>query len=326
MKTPKGMARVAYNLLAHTWATSVSDAWLSVKYALAVKSAKAETNQPKLTLVIPVYNVERYVGLCLKSVVAQNYSNLQVIVVNDGSTDGSMQIVERFLTKLNITVVNQANAGLAAARNSGVDAIDRCDYLMFLDSDDALPLGALSALVTQLQSTGSDFVVGDCNRMKGVTRVKRVDTRKVYAGGSRSAVTFADHPAVIRDVTAWNKLFRFDFYRSARLRFPSGVYFEDMALMTRAYIEAEHFDVLARCVYLWRVRTEGSKSITQQSTSDKQFDDRFNALVQMSKSIHGAIEAGKATKANMDAFADRLRTHDAKLHPDRLKELMALAD
>jgi hypothetical protein len=99
-----------------------------------------------------------------------------------------------------------------------------------------------------------------------------------------------------------------------------------MAVMTRAYIEAEHFDVLAKSIYLWRVRTEGAKSITQQSTSDKQFEDRFDALVQMRDSIQGAIDAGKATQANKDAFADRLRTHDAKLHADRLEELLALAE
>jgi CDP-glycerol glycerophosphotransferase len=331
MKSPKGLARVVYNLLAHSWATSLSDAWLSLKYSLATRSqasdsGQAESNQPRITLIIPVYNVERYIKLCLKSVAAQNYKNLHVIVVNDGSTDKSMQIVDAFAGKLNLQIVNQANAGLAAARNAGVDAIDRTDYLMFLDSDDALRLGALKALVGQLQKSGSDFVVGDCTRMKGVTRVKRVDTRQVYAKGTRSAITFAQHPAVIRDVTAWNKLFRYDFYQWARLRFPSGVYFEDMAVMTRAYIEAEHFDVLARSVYLWRVRTEGAKSITQQSKSDKQFDDRFDALVEMRATIQAAIDAGKASKANMDAFADRLRTHDAHLHSDRLKELMALVD
>ena len=326
MKSPKGLARVAYNLLSHSWATSLSDAWLSFKFASVTKPPQAASGQPKLTLVIPVFNVERYIKLCLQSVAAQNYPNLIVIVVNDGSTDGSMKIVETFRTKLNLQIVTQANAGLAAARNAGVDAIDRTDYLMFLDSDDALPIGALSTLVAQLQKTGSDFVVGDCTRMKGVTRIKRVDTRQVYASGTRSAVTFANHPAVIRDVTAWNKLFRYDFYLSARLRFPSGVYFEDMAVMTRAYIEAEHFDVLAKCVYLWRVRTEGTKSITQRGSSDKQFDDRFDALVEMRQIIQSAVDAGKASKANKDAFADRLRTHDAALHPDRLKELLALAD
>lgn len=331
MKSPKGLARVAYNLLAHSWATSLSDSWLSLKYSLATRSQAAGSEGtsvalPKITLIIPVYNVQRYIKLCLKSVAAQNYKNLHVIVVNDGSTDNSMQIVDAFAGKLNLQIVNQANAGLAAARNAGVDAILRTDYLMFLDSDDALRLGALKALVAQLQKSGSDFVVGDCTRMKGITRVKRVDTREVYAKGTRSAVTFAEHPAVIRDVTAWNKLFRYDFYQWARLRFPSGVYFEDMAVMTRAYIEAEHFDVLAKSIYLWRVRTEGDKSITQQSTSDKQFEDRFDALVQMREAIQGAIDAGKANQANKDAFADRLRTHDAKLHSDRLKELMALAD
>lgn len=320
-----GILRFGYDLLSLPAASRISDTLLSLRFALA-SSKNLQSDLPKVTLVIPVYQVERYIELCLESVVAQNYKNLEVIVVDDGSTDSSMQRVKKFESKLNLKIVTQENAGLAVARNAGVRAIKSTRYLMFLDSDDALAPGALEALVTQAEKSNSDFVVGDCTRMKGLTRLKRVDTRAVYAQGSQTGVTFKDAPQVIRDVTAWNKLFRWDFYQHAKISFPSGVYFEDMAEMTRAYIDAEKFDILARAVYLWRVRTEGAKSITQSASSDKQFTDRFAALQQMRELVDSAIAAGKASKANLDAFADRVRTHDTKLHPDRLEELKALTE
>lgn len=328
MQTSRGPLRWVYDLLSLPIATKISDRWLKFKFSLlntSASRASSKVRQPKVTLVIPVFNVERYVELCLTSVQAQNYENLEVIVVNDGSQDGSMQKVARFASRLNIRVVDQTNQGLAAARNAGVAAIDQTDYLMFIDSDDALQPLALQTLVRQLENSGSDFAVGDCTRMKGVTRVPRVDTRGVYASGSRSRVAFSDAPAVIRDVTAWNKMFRWSFFDANRFIFPKGVYFEDMAEMTRAYIEADSFDIVAKSIYLWRVRTEGEKSITQSASHEKQFADRFAALQQMKDLLADAVRRGRATTKNLEAFADRLRTHDSKLHPDRTKDLDQLA-
>jgi CDP-glycerol glycerophosphotransferase len=320
--------RVGYNFLSLPWATALSDAWLALKFESLARASKSQltTSTPKVTVVIPVYNVERYLELCLLSVLAQNYPNLAVIAVNDGSTDNSLSILREFQSRLPLHIVDQNNAGLAAARNAGVDAIAETDYLIFLDSDDALAPGALQALVSLAEQTGSDFVVGDSIRIKGLTRVKRVDTREVYAKGTLKSLTLKDHPAVIQDVTAWNRLFRFEFYRRQNLRFPDGLYFEDMALMTKAFALANKFDVLDRCIYFWRVRTEGSKSITQQTGDDRKFQDRLFALKQMKLTLDDALSNGRATQANLDAFASRVRKHDLKLHPDRKAELEVLIE
>lgn len=264
-------------------------------------------------MVVPVYNVERYLALCLQSLEAQQYPNLEVIAVNDGSTDNSAAIIREFETRLNLRTVNQANQGLAAARNAGVKAIAETDYLMFLDSDDALAPGALKNLVAQLAKTGSDFVVGDVTRIKGLTRLKRVDTRALYAKGTQSATSFINQPNALLDVTAWNKLFNFDFYRRINIKFPT-MYFEDMSEMTRAYIEAKQFDVLAKTVYLWRVRTEGAKSITQQTSDQVKLADRIKSLRTIQTLIENAIKDGRATARNLEVFRQRIREHDLKLH------------
>jgi hypothetical protein len=98
-----------------------------------------------------------------------------------------------------------------------------------------------------------------------------------------------------------------------------------MAEMTRAYIEAEKFDIISKVVYLWRVRTEGTKSITQNSAADKQFVDRYAALVEMRKLIDRAVKRGKASEKNLEAFANRIKSHDLKLHADRTEQLEKLA-
>ena len=276
-------------------------------------------------MVVPVYNVERYLALCLQSLRGQQYPNLAVVAVDDGSTDGSAGILAVFADKLNLTIVTQDNAGLAAARNAGVKAIEQTDFLMFLDSDDALAPGALRKLVAMITTTGSDFVVGDVTRIKGLTRVKRVDTRALYAAGTIPATTFKKQPNAVLDVTAWNKLFRFDFYKRTNISFPN-MYFEDMSEMTRAYAEATRFDILAEKVYLWRIRTEGARSITQQTNDKTKLHDRLKSLREIKKIIELAIAHGRATSANMDAFKARIKAHDLKLYEKSVPSARELFD
>lgn len=307
--------KAGYDVLSLPIATKISDAWLMAKFKRITKNNNKDAEWlPKLTIVVPVYNVERYLGLCLQSICAQNYKNLVVILVNDGSTDNSLAVAREYQEKLNLHIVEQENAGLSAARNAGVRAIDSTDYLMFLDSDDALAPQALHSLVNQIIKTNSDFVMGDTTRMKGLTRLKRRDTRPVFAKGSISETTLLKHPEAIWDVTAWNRLFDFKFYSNNKFSFPEGMFFEDMALMTKAYIRAAKFDVLAQSVYLWRVRTEGAKSITQQTNDDQKLADRITALRQMQGLIKAGVVMGKTNEHNMEVFKDRVWNHDIELY------------
>jgi CDP-glycerol glycerophosphotransferase len=120
------VAKAGYRLLSVSAASRVSDIYLGAKFdylALFAKKFAPNIPIPKVTLVIPVYNVQRYLELCLKSVRAQRYPNLDVILVNDGSTDGSLAIARKHQEKLPLHIVDQENAGLGAARNAGVASI-----------------------------------------------------------------------------------------------------------------------------------------------------------------------------------------------------------
>ncbi len=118
---------------------------------------------PLVSVIVPVYNVEKYLYQCLESIVIQTYSNIEVIVVNDGSPDNSDLIIKEFSSKdSRIKLINQKNAGLSAARNAGIkDATG--EYIMFVDSDDWIESSMVEELLSKVK--GVDLVVCSYNRM-----------------------------------------------------------------------------------------------------------------------------------------------------------------
>jgi len=114
-----------------------------------------------VSLVVPCYNVEKYIEQCLTSIRDQTYKNIEVILVDDGSPDNSGAICDRFaLDDERFKVIHKENAGVGAARNDGM-AMASGDYIIFIDSDDYLPLNALELLVSKAEETDADVVMGD---------------------------------------------------------------------------------------------------------------------------------------------------------------------
>ena len=326
LKLPKELSRIVARLqrgvswrlfraLGQPWAAQLADALLLFAYrAVAALGPKRKQNVPKVTIVVPVYNVREFLPLCLHSVRAQRYPNLEVIVIDDGSSDGSFELAASFDEIMKIRVLQKTNGGLGAARNTGFDRIDSTDYLLFLDSDDALPLGSLWRYVRAAQKHKVDFVVGPAKRMKGLSFRWRADARQFYSNQGSRATTFLSDPLAIRDVTAWNRLFRWDFWQEHELRFPEGVLYEDMAPMARAFCEAERFYVLNRAVYFWRVRTGDNKSITQRLGEFENLRDRMQSLQKTRKVLLSAIDSGQANGVNLLEFQLRVASIDLQLH------------
>ncbi len=109
----------------------------------------------KISVIIPAYNCEEHIGKCLDSVLSQDGAELEVIVVNDGSTDGTGKVLDGY--KDRITVMTTENGGSSAARNKGIEAVTG-DYTMFLDSDDYFSEGAIKILADEIAKTGADIV------------------------------------------------------------------------------------------------------------------------------------------------------------------------
>ncbi len=243
--------------------------------------------EPLVSVVVPVYAVEQYVDDCLRSVLGQTYRNLEVVVVDDGSPDGSMKIVAAHAAADDrVRIVTQANAGLGAARNRGIEEA-RGDLLTFVDSDDTVPLNAIAAHVRSLQQSGSDFSVGALERQQHETSyVQKPWSRRLHEL-PRRGVTLEEVPDAMANVFACTKVFRREFVNAIGLRFPVGVRYEDQVPITRAYLEARSFDILPEVVYSWRARRDGS-SITQQKARKDDLHDRLAAVDEVARMVRAS--------------------------------------
>ncbi|MGZ5398968.1 MAG: glycosyltransferase family 2 protein [Nocardioides sp.] len=227
---------------------------------------------PRLSVVVPAYQVVEWLPESLASVLDQSFGDLEVVVVDDGSTDGTGELADRIASAdPRVRVVHQANAGLGAARNIGVGHATG-ELLAFADSDDVVSPGAYERLVGSLDASGSDLVVGAVQRVRGtetfMTPLVRTNHEKRLTG-----VRIDEAPLLLADVFAWNKVFRRSFWDAQRLQFPEGIRYEDQPLITQALVHAR-FDSLVEPVYQWRVRDDGS-SISQQRGDVRDLSDRL---------------------------------------------------
>ena len=226
-----------------------------------------------LSVVVPAYNVEEYVEECLRSILSQSYADLEVVVVDDGSTDSTAAIVAGLAaTDSRVRLHRQANAGLGATRNVGID-LARGDLLTFADSDDIVFPDAYRAMVASLDSSGSDLVIGSVHRLRGEAAYLTPLMRENHARRITGA-HIDERPLMLADCFAWNKVFRRSFWDRAALRFPADTRYEDQPTITRALVEASRFDSLPEAVYGWRVRDDGS-SISQQRGTVADLADRI---------------------------------------------------
>lgn len=279
---------------------------------LSYKTAKADDSAPKVTIVIPVYNVEKFLADCLRSARAQRWPNLELIAVNDGATDGSAAILSSFAANTpELRVVTQHNQGLGAARNAGIDAIEDTDYLMFLDSDDLLPAGAVARFVHQAQSSGSPLVVGKTVCFYGARYFDRTSTAAFFKR-NETAITLNQKPELLGDATSWNKLYNFDFWREHKLKFPVGVSYEDMTLVATAYLAAKQIDVLKAPAYFWRVRAEG-ESLSKRTSELKSLQDRLLSIEQITRLLKLAINKGIIERAVFESYLSRVISMDLQL-------------
>ncbi|MEV4458831.1 glycosyltransferase [Microbispora sp. NPDC049633] len=234
----------------------------------------------RLSVIVPIYDVEPYLAGCLASVAAQTWQDVEVVMVDDGSPDGSAGIAAAFAARdARFRLVRQANAGLGAARNTGVRHATG-DYLMFLDSDDLLPAHALEYLVASLERTGSDLATGNVLRLDGRGARQSAMHRAVFADAA-AATHITRARTLLRDRLVTNKLWRRSFWDAHGFAFPEGVLYEDIAVALRAHFLARAVDVLPAPVYLWRRREGGGRSITQDKTRAAHLEDRFAAVTEV---------------------------------------------
>jgi CDP-glycerol glycerophosphotransferase len=260
---------------------------------------------PAISVIVPMYDVAPYVEACLRSLGAQTARDFEVIVIDDGSTDGSRAIAERVAADdRRFRVVHQANQGLGRARNAGLEQAD-CELVAFADSDDVLPADALARLEGSLRRTGSDFATGKVHRYDGRAGRPAPFLRKAFLR-NRPRTHVTRFPWLVSDRVAWNKLWRRAFLDAHGLRFSEGVYHEDIPMVVPAHYLARAVDVVAHPVYLWRERAE---SITQRRTEVRMLRDRLAAVTQVCDFLDATQAPAARRVYHESVLAEDLRYH-----------------
>jgi glycosyltransferase involved in cell wall biosynthesis len=216
---------------------------------------------PRLSVVVPFYNVEDYIGDCLDSLARQTFDDFEVILVDDGSRDGSAQIAKSFCERDNrFRLVTQENQGLGPARNTGTRHAEG-EYIAFVDSDDLVTRHAYETMLRSLDETGSSFAAGDARRFNNTSGVRESYLHRIPFAKDRQATHVFEFRPLALDRMVWNKVYRRSFWDEFGYEFPA-IRYEDYPVTLKAHIEAVTVDCLAAPVYYWRERESG-ESITQ---------------------------------------------------------------
>ncbi|MGI5850344.1 MAG: glycosyltransferase family 2 protein [Christensenellales bacterium] len=225
----------------------------------------------KVSVILPVYNVEPYLRQCLDSIVNQTLKDIEIICVNDGSTDGSHDILEEYAQKDGrITVIDQENAGAGAARNNGLK-IARGEYLSFLDSDDFFELDMLREAYIKCKEYEADFVVfrSDFYNNERKRFEPSMWTIKDNLLPEKRVFTYKDIKKDIFKVFngwAWDKLYKREFVLSNQLSFQEQRTTNDLYFVFAALTCAQRIAVLQRVLAHHRKSMANSLSVTREQS------------------------------------------------------------
>lgn len=218
-------------------------------------------NMPKISVIIPVYNIEKYVEKSIRSVLCQDYKNLEIIIINDGSTDSSGQICTQLAGEdSRIVLINQENMGLSSARNIGLEYATG-EYIGFVDGDDWIDKDMYSTMLRQALDSDADIV--SCNFQmvdENDKVVKKIDnmitnSKRLFT----NSINALDYFIESDNIAVWNKLYK--RYMFDAIRFPVGLTFEDAYIMHIIVEQAKKVVVLKDVKYKYLQR---NGSITYQ--------------------------------------------------------------
>lgn len=248
----------------------------------------------EISIIIPIYNVEKYVAECLNSVISQTYdhSKIECIIVDDCTPDKSMDIVNDIIGNYKgemtfITRRHKQNKGLSAARNTGI-SIATGEFLYFLDSDDYIYPNSLELLMEGVEKNKDiDMVVGNFFYEKIIKPQMNIHNNEMLK--SIDLLYFGK----MENKSAWNNLIKRNLFSMHNLRFPVGRYFEDIVLNYQLFSYVKKVYVVSQCTYFYRYNLNGI--IRKQSIEklSKSIDDYIFALDFFISNLNDNLCVGK---------------------------------
>lgn len=243
----------------------------------------------KISVIIPVYNIEGYIEKCIRSAAEQDFCDLEILAVDDGSTDESGKICDELKSAYNcLRVLHKENGGLSDARNFGLRSA-RGKYVFFLDGDDFLLPGALKSLFFDAEGQNADVVIGKAELLRPVSAMERYEKiaeesflmHRPYTG--KEYLLGCLKGGALR-VEAWRCLYRREFLLENGLEFKFGIYHEDEEFTPRVMLKAKTVVLTDETVYFYNNGREGSVTNT---VNPKKAADKIEIYTELSKFFKG---------------------------------------
>lgn len=221
-------------------------------------------NNPQVSVIVPMYNVEKYLAQCLDSIIGQSYSNLEILLVNDGTPDNSGAIADNYAAKdSRIKVFHRENKGVSAARNFGLDQATG-DYVVFVDSDDSLSPDFVEYMLKIATETGAEFCLSTNVFVSANMNQVTNDIIKVYSAEQATCALL--YPGIT--IGSWNKMYKRSLLVSKNIKFPTDFFMgEGLNFITTVSQLANKVGVGQRKVYFYR--TDNAESATTKFNINK---------------------------------------------------------
>ncbi|MFA5602244.1 MAG: glycosyltransferase family 2 protein [Bacilli bacterium] len=245
---------------------------------------------PKISVIIPVYNTEKYLDKCLKTIINQTFKNIEIIIVNDGSTDNSQKIIDKYKEKdSRIKAYSIKNSGAGGARNYGLDRA-KGDYIGFIDSDDWINLKMYEKLYNKAIETNADIVTCYMKYCIGPIKVMRYKDYKINDNNSSTnIVRFIPSPV--------NRLYKKHLFE--KVKFPENIVQEDIALIPYLFAKANNVAQVNKFLYNYRFNLKSTM---------------ISNILRVNHKFYDSIEAIGYLKANFNKLSDK--------YPEELEALI----
>lgn len=251
-----------------------------------------------ISIILPVYNVEKYIAKCIESVLNQSYSNFELLIINDGTLDNSIEIAQKYNDK-RIKIYNKENGGLSDARNFGLNKATG-DFIYFLDSDDWIELNLLEECIKAINKYNTDFVIFgyylDNEDLKGnlITSSENVTEEILFIKEPNNLVCNEKTLSLLG--YAWNKLYKTSFLKENNFIFEKGISLvEDILFNSKVYEKSEKILFINSLLYHYINRPSASLVKVFYKNS-------FELNILKNKSISSFLEAWNVSDETKNIF------------------------
>lgn len=249
---------------------------------------------PAISVIVPVYNTQKFLEKCLESIINQTFKDIEIICINDGSTDNSMSILNDYSEiDSRIKIINQKNAGLSCARNTGINNA-KGEYIGFVDSDDWIDLDFFEKLYNAAKNYDADIASA------GIKRVRSYKWKYHLKIKEEEVTENTDRKFVLCDVPekcyVWNKIYRLEKIKQFSLYFEAGIYFEDRCFTCEALSKLKRLVVVPDTYYnYWTNPNSIVKSKSTKKTQDAKYTNE-----KMMKIL-------KLNNINLEHYAEKIK-------------------